>query len=301
MKSILRRAVQSFVFFLLRALPQSWRIRCYLKVPRNPFAQGGFAGAIRRTRVAPHHYLMDLRMDDWMERMAARIGCYYEAVATESLRTLLRSGDCFVDIGANCGFLTLTGARLVGESGRVLAFEPNAMLVKRLQDCLEINAIRHVAVHPYAVGPAAGEAVLNVTEHSGTSSLRPGNSPMRQTVPVVTADSYLSSIPCDIFTLVKIDVEGWEASVLAGCNELLARANTAFFVEVTDKWLQEAGSSAGDLFALFHARQYSAYVPRVDVFSRLQFERVSAPLTSVDQYDVLFLRESDFRARLNSQ
>src|SRR4051794_24641093 len=36
----------------------------------------------------------------------------------------LRSGDVFLDVGANVGYFTLAAARAVGPAGRVVAFEP---------------------------------------------------------------------------------------------------------------------------------------------------------------------------------
>ena len=41
-----------------------------------------------------------------------------------ALQRELRPGATFFDIGANVGFVTLIAARLVGPSGRVVAFEP---------------------------------------------------------------------------------------------------------------------------------------------------------------------------------
>ena len=40
-------------------------------------------------------------------------------------RSVLRRGDAVLDIGANFGFHTMLLSRLVGSTGRVIAFEPS--------------------------------------------------------------------------------------------------------------------------------------------------------------------------------
>ena len=52
----------------------------------------------------------------------------YEPEMGETLRRYLRPGSTFVDIGANEGFFTVQAAKIVGNSGRVLAVEPQGRL-----------------------------------------------------------------------------------------------------------------------------------------------------------------------------
>ena len=48
----------------------------------------------------------------------------FEKTEIAFLRRSLRSGDIFLDIGANGGVYTVIGAKLVGSEGHVYAFEP---------------------------------------------------------------------------------------------------------------------------------------------------------------------------------
>src|SRR5262245_34452280 len=48
----------------------------------------------------------------------------FEAGTSRALRRLVRPGAVVLDVGANIGAHTLRLAKLVGESGRVIAFEP---------------------------------------------------------------------------------------------------------------------------------------------------------------------------------
>src|SRR5215210_7228240 len=57
----------------------------------------------------------------------------YEVAETLFCESVLRPGDVAVDIGANIGLYTLLFSRLVGEEGRVYAFEPAAENARRLR------------------------------------------------------------------------------------------------------------------------------------------------------------------------
>src|SRR5262245_48280046 len=53
-------------------------------------------------------------------------GMPYEPGVTDAIVTALRPGDVFVDVGANIGYFTVLAAAVVGDRGRVIAFEPHA-------------------------------------------------------------------------------------------------------------------------------------------------------------------------------
>src|SRR3990167_5247475 len=59
----------------------------------------------------------------------------YEAQETELIKKLLNKEDYFFDIGANVGWYSLLASRLVGNTGRVYAFE----LCKKLADEMSDN------------------------------------------------------------------------------------------------------------------------------------------------------------------
>src|SRR5579872_4270895 len=53
----------------------------------------------------------------------------------------LRSGDVVFDIGSNIGICSVFAARKIGETGRVLAFEPAAETHSHLEDNLHLNGL----------------------------------------------------------------------------------------------------------------------------------------------------------------
>ena len=97
----------------------------------------------------------------------------YEPSMCAVLRRYLRSGSVFVDLGANEGFFSVAGSRLVGSTGRVIAVEPQTRLQPVISRHLDLNGCRNVQVVRAAVGGKAGSVDLFLTSevNSGASSL----------------------------------------------------------------------------------------------------------------------------------
>jgi FkbM family methyltransferase len=72
----------------------------------------------------------------------------------------LKPGNVFCDIGANCGFYSLTIRAATG--ARVIAIEPNPIMRGRLAENLRLNGINGITVEPCAVGESVSRMVLHM-------------------------------------------------------------------------------------------------------------------------------------------
>jgi FkbM family methyltransferase len=142
----------------------------------------------------------------------------YEADKQKSLQRLLRRGDCFLDVGAHVGFYSLLASRIVGRTGRVVAFEPLPRNLHFLERHLRLNGIRNVSVFEAAVSDTVG--ILDFAEGEDSSS---GRLDQRGTLRVetITLDSLWQKKAIPSPRVIKIDVEGAEAAVLNGASALL--------------------------------------------------------------------------------
>src|SRR5919199_1067555 len=52
----------------------------------------------------------------------------YESGMVQVIKTYLKPGNIFVDLGANEGYFTVIASRLVGKAGKVIAIEPQSRL-----------------------------------------------------------------------------------------------------------------------------------------------------------------------------
>src|SRR4051812_4827390 len=85
----------------------------------------------------------------------------YELPIQQALKRELRAGQTFLDIGANAGFFTLVAARLVGPTGKCVAFDPLPANVESVREQVELNQLTFCHIDGRAVGGASGEAVFS--------------------------------------------------------------------------------------------------------------------------------------------
>src|SRR5882757_3800337 len=143
-----------------------------------------------------------------------------EPPVQEALRRLLAPGDVFYDIGANVGFFTLLGARLVGPSGRVVAFEPVPWCAHAVGRNIALNGFAHAQIRAEAVGAADGSARLLVVGEASWSHLESTgrHADVRDEIDVtmVSIDGLVASGAIPPPDVLKIDTEGAELQAIEG-------------------------------------------------------------------------------------
>lgn len=183
------------------------------------------------------------------------------------LERILRTGDVYVDVGANIGFMTINGAKVVGDNGRVIAIEPEPRVLTKLRHNVEINCANNVTIVPRAIGEYIGTAIFSVATEEGLSRLDHGlgDNPCmvlleKIEVPVTTLDSLIEEVvPGRPVRLVKMDIEGFEYSVFKGARKLLHRAETIFIFESNSGALAQNGLSLIDIHAFLIAENYDVF------------------------------------------
>ena len=176
----------------------------------------------------------------WIGRNDAISGMLFDGAFEPDERRvvcqLLKPGMTVLDVGANAGLYTMTAARLVGRSGRVIAFEPSARERARLTSHLHLNRLTNVVIEPSAVGAVDGEVDLFVVEgtETGCNSLRPppGEMARANRVPVCRLDTYATRHGLTRVDFIKIDVEGGERDVLRGAEQLFRSARPLLLCEI---------------------------------------------------------------------
>lgn len=176
---------------------------------------------------APLRYAPGMRMrlnrGDWAHVSIAFMGAYEMPETRFFLDSARRSpGGLLLDVGANYGYFSLLWAAQ-HPANRVIAFEPSAANAAALRGNIDRNALSdRVRTVVSAVGRQSGEVRFSQNlEQSGWSRIVADHS-LSVAVPMVALDSYLSPNPPDI-ALLKIDTEGHDWEVLAGCTELFSR------------------------------------------------------------------------------
>jgi FkbM family methyltransferase len=156
----------------------------------------------------------------------------FEPREVRVVKRVVRRGDVCLDVGANVGFFTLLFARLVGRTGRVLAYEPIPANVALLRKNLELNDCGCVTVHEVAAGALQSDLVLGLpagqTAVTATSGHWTLGGPVK---PVSTRQLVLDDAIRDFHVrIAKIDVEGMESAVLTGLRDALAEHRIDFLL-----------------------------------------------------------------------
>lgn len=165
-------------------------------------------------------------------------GVPYEEELTRYLVEHLHPGSVFVDVGANAGYFSLLASVLTGPSGRAFAFEPNPPVYRLLAEHVARNALGdRVRTFEFALSDsrAEGASLFVSPVQSGLSTLlTTPDTPAEffaeyKPVPVatITFDQWREQQGVDGVDLMKIDVEGFEAHVLAGMAAALSERRIA--------------------------------------------------------------------------
>ncbi len=218
---------------------------------------------------------------------------------------LLSPGDVFVDVGANIGYYSVLAARLVGETGSVVAIEASPTNFARLQQNLRANRIRNVRAVNLAVAAEAGTVTVysGPPQNSGAASTLPEwrNGRPEATVSALPLDAILTDNERSRTALIKIDVEGAEMPILRQMAATMALypERVAIIAECNAK---RAGVSS--VFDELRAAGFNAYeVPnRYDARWYLDWREAAQPQPlnglATGQADILFIRGDLFaRAR----
>jgi FkbM family methyltransferase len=186
--------------------------------------------------------------DRWLYLRLHKIG-YMGGAERTALQRYVQPGMTVVDVGSNLGLYTILLSRLVGPTGRVLAFEPDPDLFSLLERNCALNDCSNVTAYHLALGSKREHLLLHTTSlNSGDSHLGDGGSRIFRRSAQIEVGPLDEIIPGLRPDLVKIDVQGWELEVLKGMRALLADSpRTDLYFEFWPDGLRRAGSSAHEV------------------------------------------------------
>ena len=188
----------------------------------------------------------------------------------------LRSDDLFLDVGANIGSYTLLASGVC--KAKTISFEPDPQTMALLWRNIDLNNLHgHVVLEQTAVGAEEGEVEFTIGQDTGNHVTK-RNEGRTQRVSMRTLDSVAAlAAP----TMIKVDVEGYEAEVFRGARAVLNSPSL--------KAVITEGQRSADIAPLLNAgfAQYE-YDPFQRMLSRATQHRSSN--------NALFLRHLSFVA-----
>lgn len=180
-----------------------------------------------------------------------------ERLMTEVFMEQLKEGMNVVDVGAHVGYYTLLAAKMVGEKGKVFAFEPEQSSFDLLVKNIEVNKYHNVVAVKKAVMDKSGAAEFYVNDVSGSHSMVNKKEHQKPIViEAITLDKYFTNRKIDI---LKVDVEGAEVPVLKGASSVLS-GNVKLFIEFAPEAIAKAGFTPSEFLDILYGYGFKIQV-----------------------------------------
>ncbi len=168
-----------------------------------------------------------------------------ETPEDDFVKNIVKSGDKIIDVGAHWGVFSVLFGKLVGEYGKVYAFEASRKNFKILKKNICINKLSQT-VKPYnlAIGNEEKKVNLAIADtSSGHNSIYDKHLKgikKYETISQTTIDKFTEENSIKSIDLLKIDVEGYEYNVLKGAEETIKRSKDMWlFVEFSPNFISK--------------------------------------------------------------
>jgi FkbM family methyltransferase len=191
----------------------------------------------------------------------------WEPNLTRWIAGRLAPGDTFIDVGANFGYFSLLAEAVVGGDGSVVAIEASPATFDQLTENLRINRAANVRTVNLAASDVEGVLPLyrgDEFNRGSSTTLATQGKELECEVRAAALDDVLTDAEIERTRLVKIDVEGAEASVVAGMERLLERGRPDLEVVVeVHAGLNPTGRRPEEVFPMFAEAGFHPY--RLDI------------------------------------
>lgn len=210
---------------------------------------------------------------------------YCEPEVVHLMARVLRPGDFAIDAGANIGFFTMVMSRLVGEHGRVIAFEPGVNNTHKLKENLALNGVTNVEVVEQPLWERHEKVSFHLMQDSGLNSIKDtGGVLCVQELQATSLYDYCKIAP----RLIKLDVEGAEEYVLKGLHPQRHNSPPFIICEVYPTTLKYFNCTPESLRAAMKQHGYDTFIAHPDG----AFPTLIPPRTGItrkhEQMNVLF-------------
>lgn len=197
----------------------------------------------------------------------------HEEVTTNLFKNIVKEKNVVVDLGANIGYFTLLAARLIGENGKVFAFEPEPKNYNYLVKNIELNNYKQVNALQMAVSNKKGKTKLficnydtghhTINKYEGVKAYSGGRPTKEKSIEIetTTLDEFFRGNENSV-NVIKMDVEGAEVLALAGMDKILkTNKKLKMIIEFFPLLIKSMGSSPEEFIRkLLEDYKFSIYV-----------------------------------------
>lgn len=188
----------------------------------------------------------------------------FEKDTTEAICRLVNKGDIVIDVGANIGYYAVIISKIVGESGKVFAFEPTQNFREVLEENISINQLNNVEVVPYGLSSKEETLTIDISLSSATLHSPVGYADVidKEIVKLITFDSFINQRKPQKINFIKVDIDGHEPAFFDGAWESLAKYDTKIIFEISHLHYIQAGVTAWEFYDKVKENGYNIFLEK---------------------------------------
>jgi FkbM family methyltransferase len=221
MRNIIRKVLNKYDYEIIK---QPYRGDKYPNLSNNP------SEYYCETSIGNFHLPFDVEKDPVTSTIVR--GRYFEEDNIKLAKKYIKEGTAVLDIGANFGQMSIEFSKMVGENGKVYAFEAQNTVFDFLCKNIAANKCTNIIAKEGAVYNEVGkilifpEPELNQTTFS-SNSINPKLSSGRK-VTTFTIDSLQIIEPV---SFMKVDIQGSDLFAMQGAKETILKNKMTIFFE----------------------------------------------------------------------
>jgi FkbM family methyltransferase len=183
------------------------------------------------------------------------------------LKSFLKPGMTFIDIGANQGEFSLFAASIL-TNGKIYSFEPVTKQYKSLEENIVLNSFKNINLFNYGLSNI--EATLPIYSSSNEDVHFGINEGLSTLFMTENTNEVVETIEIKIFDIefenkiermdfIKIDIEGSELFALKGMRNHLSRFKPMILIELNNDTFSAANYTVKDVTDYLEEFGYQAY------------------------------------------
>ncbi len=242
------------------------------------------------TAYLPNGCIVSCDLQDHVQRHIYFWGVY-EPIESYLFTMILKDGMTVIDAGANIGQYSILASTIVGDKGSVHSFEPVPSTFDQLQTNVLNNKLTNINLNQSALYKENGTITLSLSEEMsrniGSYSVGANNPKTAVKSSTMCLDDYISKQNISKVNLIKMDIEGSEASALLGMTQTLKRDHPMLLIEINRLALIKMNSSPEILWSLLiDDLCYDAYLITVNSLQKVK------SFSEIEQSNLLLIYKS---------
>ena len=199
----------------------------------------------------------------------------YEPEVIKEIKYNLKSGSNFIDGGANIGFFSLIASKIVGSTGRIIAFEPTPSTYSFLKKNIKVNNLKNITTIRKGLSSSEKKLSFILKNNAEANSIISDENKIFKNedqiikINTVTIDKFCEENNLKKIDLIKLDVENHELEAIKGARKILSiNQNIKIIFELNIAFKKNGIEFAKEIFAELKRLNFSNFeillTPRIN-------------------------------------